>query len=293
MLVRGLELRPSALSPPAPSCDPSFDLWLLSACCKSGLSARCNLPHKRLGVIDKTSLTPVRRRTTKGPVKQKLIGWVVAGGAFMALVGCSRKYLTVAETDVVVTVVDKGRDYSDYRTYLMPDSIVDLCEDDENEEDAGPLGGAGGRSGFTNCVDADHSLDDEILNALRRNMDDLGYREITDPDNETPDVAFLAGIVARDNWFVSSGSSYCYPYYYYYGCYYPGYTYTYNLPTNTVLIDMVDVAESEDGELSQAWAAIIKGLDASSSEKSGPQRVNEAMDQAFKQSPYLADGGDN
>jgi hypothetical protein len=227
-------------------------------------------------------------------VKHKWIRWAAVGGGLLALVGCSRKYLTVAETDVVVTVVDEDRDYSDYRTYLMPDSIVDLCEDDENKEDAGPpMGGAGGRSGFTDCEEADHSLDDEVLEALRRNMDDLGYREITDPDDETPDVAFLAGIVARDTWYVSSGSSYCYPYYYYYGCYYPGYSYTYNLPTNTYLIDMVDVAESKDGDLSQAWAAIIKGLDSASSEKSGTQRVSDAMDQAFKQSPYLADGGDN
>lgn len=211
----------------------------------------------------------------------------------IAFVGCSREYLTVAETDVVVTFKDEGRDYSGYRTYLMPKEIVDLCEDPDNQEDVGSnLGGAGGRSGFDNCKKADHTLDKEILAALKRNMDALGYREVVDPEKETPDVALLTGIVARDNWFVSSGSSYCYPYYYYYGCYYPTYAYTYNLPTDTVLIDMADVAESESGDLSHAWGAILKGLHESSGEKTGKQRVNEAVDQAFKQSSYLKAGGD-
>jgi hypothetical protein len=223
-------------------------------------------------------------------VKRLLVGLTIA----FAFVGCSRKYLSVAETDVVVTFEDEGRDYSGYRTYLMPEQIVDLCEDPSNEEDAGAgLGGAGGRPGFDDCKEADHSLDQEVLAALRRNLGKLGYREITDPESETPDVALLAGIVARDNWYVSSGSSYCYPYYYYYGCYHPSYAYAYNLPTNTILIDMVDVAESEDGDLSHAWGAIMKGLYATSSEKTGKQRVDDAMNQAFKQSGYLADGGDN
>ncbi len=211
----------------------------------------------------------------------------------LSLVGCSRKYLSVAEADIVVTFKGEQTDHSSLKTYLLPDQIVDLCETEGIDPGIGSgLGGAGGRSGGENCVEADHTFDEEVLSALRRNLDDLGYREITDPEVETPDAVFLIGVVARNNWYMASGG-YCYPYYYYYyGCWYPSYTYAYNLPTSAYLIDMADTAKSNPGNLVSAWTAVIQGLQEVSSEKSGPERVREAIDQAFEQSPYLAEGGE-
>ncbi len=215
----------------------------------------------------------------------------------LAVFACSPEYLTTAETDVVVTFGGQDRDYSNYKTYLAPDTVTDLCNaisDDGAEGKAGGLGGAGGRPSIDpdSCKKANHSLDKELLSALRKNMDALGYREV-DPDKEAPDVALFVGVVAQDNWYLASSPGYCDLYDYYYNCWYPSYTYAYNLPTSTYLIDMADMSESTKGDLMSVWTAVLQGLDQESSEKSGKQRVNEAVDQAFTQSQYLADGGDN
>ena len=181
----------------------------------------------------------------------------------------------------------------------MPTEVIDLCPESGEDATAGNAGGAGGGGGATSnpalegCKEANHRLDGAVLDALRDNLDALGYREIEDTVSETPDLALLVGVVARNNWFVTSGSPYCYPSYYYSGCWYPNYNYAYNLPTNAFLVDMVDVSESVDGELSSVWTAILQGLQEKSSEKTDVQRVNEAMARAFKQSPYLKDGGSN
>lgn len=212
-------------------------------------------------------------------------------GLSLALVGCTRKSLTVAEADVVVTFEGKETDHSTLKTYLLPDEIVDLCAEGDEAGEGDAPGGAGGRPEIASCIEADHRLDDEVLDALRDNLNALGYREIEDPSAETPDVVLLVGIVARNNWYLASGG-YCYPYYYYYGCWYPSYTYAYNLPTNAYLIDMADTKLSSGGTLVSAWTAVLQGLQEASSEKTGPERIRDAMDQAFKQSPYLSEGGE-
>lgn len=224
-----------------------------------------------------------------------LFGTLIGIPSALATLSCSREYLTTAETDVVVTFEAKGQDYSKYKTYSAPDQVTDLCEaasDEGDEGSRGGLGGAGGRPSFDseNCVEADHRLDDELLAALRRNMDALGYEEV-DPEDEEPDVALFVGVVAQDNWYLATSPGYCDPYYYYYSCWYPTYSYPYNLPTNAYVIDMADMSESDQGKLASVWTAILKGLDESSADVSGKERINDAVDQAFTQSKYLAEGG--
>lgn len=216
-----------------------------------------------------------------------------------SLISCSREYLTTAETDVTVTIGGKDGDvYSGYKTYLLPDSVVDLCEAAQDGDDADigeVIGGAGGGPSIDpdECQETNHDLDDVILSALRKNMDALGYREIDDPTQEEPDLAFFAGTIAHDNWYLATSPGYCYPSYYYYNCWYPSYSYAYNLPTQAILIDLADTAKSENGDLHSVWTVILQGLDQVSSEQTGTQRINNAVNQAFKQSPYLAEGGAN
>ncbi len=196
--------------------------------------------------------------------------------------GCGDRSLTVEETDVVVTFEDEDRDYAELRTFVVPDTILDLCE--------AAMGGAGGQD--VDCNESDHSLDDVVLRELRDHMTDLGYREV-DPDDETPDVVFFVGSVLRDNWHLAVAPGYCYDdiYWWYYGCWYPGYSYAYNLPTHTVLIEMAALDEDRQ-ELSSAWTAVLSGLYRASVNKSGAERVREAMERAFDQSSYLSEGGD-
>lgn len=214
----------------------------------------------------------------------------------LAMLSCSRDYLTTAEADVVVTFGGQDRDYSGYKTYAAPDTVIDLCsaKNEADDQGAAGLGGAGGRPGLDpdNCTEADHRLDKALLAALRKNMDALGYEEV-DPEEEEPDVALFVGVVAQDNWYLATSPGYCDVYYYYYNCWYPSYTYAYNLPTNSYLIDMADMSSSENGNLDSVWTAILRGLAEASSEKTGTERIEDAVEQAFTQSKYLAEGGDN
>lgn len=209
--------------------------------------------------------------------------------------GCTAEELSVAESDVVVTFRQEGRDYAKYRTYLLPDDVVDLCP----LNDGVPVGtGIGGAAlGLAaedldpeRCKAADHSLDEVLIRELRRNLDELGYEEFDATQGEEPDVAFLLGVVAQDNWFVSAAPAFCYPNWYYSGCWYSGISYAYNLPTNSYLIEMVDVSETAEGDLSNVWTAMLQGVAEPSSELSGDARMQRAVHQAFSQSPYLGEG---
>lgn len=217
-------------------------------------------------------------------------GAVVSG---WSLGGCADRGLSVAEADVVLTIEDEGRNYSDYATFFLPDVIADLCPSEDDDAQQRGDGGVGGRGGVIDpddCNAADHRLDDALLDALREQMLALGYREQDSP--EDADLAFFLGVLARDDWVAVSSPGYCYPYgYYYWGCWYPSYAHTYDLETNAYLIDLADTAETERGRVGSVWTAILQGLDEPSSEKTGAQRVRDGVEQAFEQSPYLAEGG--
>ncbi len=221
--------------------------------------------------------------------------WALVSVALALSAACSGGGLEIEETDVVVTLKDEGRDYSELKTYVLTPSVADLCPTEVEFGDTGMgmnPGGAGGEAGITppNCRKADHSLDEEILAALRRNLDETGYEEV-DGEEEAPDVALFVGLVAQSHWYEASGPVYCSYDAWMWGCWYAPHTYLFNLTTNAIVIDMAVVSESEDGLLSSAWTAVIQGLYASSENKTGRERVDDAIDQAFAQSPYLKEGG--
>lgn len=217
----------------------------------------------------------------------RIFAWAVVGATH---IGCSYEALSTAETDVVFTDYDPNRNYRSYKTYALSGQVIDLCA--RKEELPTGLGGAGGEGGLpftipegTNCREFNHDLDDEILEAVRRNFDAYGYERVASTEDD-PDVVVLVGTVVRDNWFYAPGYAWCDPYYAGW-CWYPTRPYIYNLPTGTVVITMADASESEDGDLSTAWLAVLSGLYTTSSVLSDEARVNRAVDQAFAQSLYL------
>ncbi len=209
--------------------------------------------------------------------------------------------LTTEETDQVLTIRVPEQDYMALRTYSLPKEVVDLCQLDEDGDSSIGIGGMGGGSFElpTHCKKANHKYDEVAIQSIRENMNKLGYREIENPDLsdpavEDPDVAFLMGWVARDNWYVSSSYPYCSSWdYYYYGCWYGSATYAYNLPTGALLVQMAVVSESAAGEFTSAWTLAFQGLASTSSAISTPRRIERGINQGFAQSSYLADGGDD
>ena len=219
---------------------------------------------------------------------------------------CTSQTLTTAETDQVLTIKVPEQDYFALRTYLLPTEVTDLCQklQEDGAGGASGLGGMGGRNFVPDedCRDVDHKYDSVAIQAMRENLDHLGYREILAselPDEngqggEVPDVVFLMGWVARDNWYVSYSYPYCSGYnYYYYGCWYGGRSYAYNLPTGTLLVDMAVTSGSQASEFTTAWTMAFQGLLSTSTELSTERRIERGVNQGFAQSPYLADGGGN
>lgn len=203
-----------------------------------------------------------------------------------AFIGCTTQTLSIAESDVVVTFEDEDRDYSKIKTFSLPTRVVELCE--------AAMGGASGQGDeVPSCFEVGHDWDETIIEGLRSHMEALGYREVTAPAEETPDVAFFLGTIAQNNWYLTTSPGYCYDdsFWWYEPCWYPGYSYRYNLPTGTLLVEM-GALDGKKKKVASAWTAVLRGLSAQSSQATEKQRVTAAIARAFQQSPYLANGGE-
>lgn len=206
----------------------------------------------------------------------------------------------VEELDTVLTWRSPGYDYSGHRTYDVPDEVVDLCSVDFDDlpPSAEGGGGAGGASG--ECEEGEHRFDDVILDSVVRNMEELGYERARLSDGETPDVVILAGQVASSTWF----AYYAYPWWWYYGgywgpygygpgwsTYYPGVPVAFEVPSGTIMLEMIALAEADDDQkkLPSIWVGTVHGLAPSTSSRSSiANRIEASIDQAFEQSPYLS-----
>ncbi len=221
----------------------------------------------------------------------KTIPWAVVlglGGTLLAastLGACSFEGLSTAETDVVLTFEDEKRDYSAYKTYALTDQIIDLCEVAGEDGTLPPFGGAGGGISVGDCFELKHVHDADVLGAIDRNMKAMGYTKVKSVDDK-PDVTLLVAAVTRNQWYYAPGYWWCDPYYYYY-CWYPSVGYVYSLPLGSVLINMVDNNETDGNHLSSAWFAAFSGLYQRADDKTGKERIDDAVDKAFTQSPYL------
>ena len=172
----------------------------------------------------------------------------------------------VTDTDTVTTFRKKEADFSTKLTYAMPDTVIFVKDD--NSTDTG-----------------NHEFDAAVLAAIDRNMAEMGYSKTGDPDQA--DVHVLP--MATSTEWVGGG---CYPSWWCgWGYCYPGWCYpvAYTYKTGTILITMLDPAESNSSEdVTALWLAGINGL--LSSGVNTRARIDRDINQAFRQSPYLKDG---
>jgi len=198
----------------------------------------------------------------KGKTSVILSLFILLGVSGLFLQGCyPGDPLSPADTDVVTTFYEKGTDFSSKSTYTLADSVVYITGDGEFENRLG-------------------AIDRQILERIEQNMEDAGYELDQNPQNA--DVAVAVAITST-TW-VSGG---CYPYW---GWWYPYpgwcYPYAYSWSTGSIIILM---SEEVSGEADVVWFAGINGIIEGSS-SSTSSRINNNIDQAFDQSPYLADG---
>lgn len=168
------------------------------------------------------------------------------------------------DLDLVYTNYTESFDFSSKGTYAMPDKIVkvtgNLSEGEEPEFVKEPY-------------------NTQILQRIENNMSALGWTRVNDPDNS--DLVLFPATWTNTTvyyWY----DYWCWYYYYYcgWGWYYPMVS---SYTTGTLVMTLV-ASGNDYIEPANVWLAAANGLMSGTYNTS---RVNQAIDQAFKQSPYL------
>lgn len=168
------------------------------------------------------------------------------------------------ETDIVYTHYDNTFDFKSLGTYAMPDKIVKITGSDISGD--GP-----------ETIDDKYAL--PMLQKIEANMTALGWTKVATP--ETADVVLFPAVWTNTTvyyWY----DYWCwyYPYYCGWGYYYP---YVSSYTTGTMIMTIVPRTQ-ESVQPTGVWVAAINGLMSGAYDAT---RVNNAIDQSFKQSPYL------
>jgi len=189
----------------------------------------------------------------------------------------------IDELDLVFTARTNDVEFNDFRTFVIPDTIVFISNDEDRE--------------------LDNQREQEILDEINATFINSGWVQESDPDTNGSDVLILVSVL--DNVNVALGGWWGYwgwwPGWGYYppyppGGWYPGYpwccyTSVYSWRTGSLLIEMVDPnnpQEGQDGEviLPVLWKGGINGL-LEGSREGVVRRTSEGIDQMFIDSPYL------
>lgn len=173
------------------------------------------------------------------------------------------------DTDITYTQYDVEFDFGTQSTFALPDKIVIDVEI---------------KNGDTTYVYMKDSFALPILQTIRSNMGAYGWSEVN--INSNPDVVLSPAAMKNTTVFYS----YWYDWWYGgiyggWGWYYPPYYTVSSFTTGTVLITMADPSVDNPVNRSEiSWLMVGNGLASGTNDLS---RITDAIDQAFKQSPYL------
>ena len=222
---------------------------------------------------------------------KKLLKWLFQASILSILIlslnSCYNDYgLTTQDYDLVSTFFKKGVDFKKFQSFTLLDTVMRVTNDGEDPDDV------------------DTRFDKQILDDVKRNIKNYGYTEIKQDDVDStnlPDVVLLVSSVSSTNYAYSPGYWWgywgWYPGWGYYpgygpgwGGYYPWYPggTVYSYSTGSIFIEMVDPTDIDvdNRRVNLQWGAGINGLTDDSSQNLS-RRIKEAIDQSFKQSPYL------
>ncbi len=208
----------------------------------------------------------------------KHLSIVVAGFATLTLGSCQKEPSTESlnREFLVYTAHDAEADFAQLNSYYVVDSIL--------------LIGNHTKAEYWNDASSRRIVDEVIAE-----MNDAGYVRVG--DKSAADVGLQLSYVEQKTYYVGSNYPYWWWYYPYYwqpnywgnwaGWYHP-YHVQYGYTAGSLLIEMVElVTESETAKkLPIIWDAFIGGV-LTSSERINLERILDAVEQAFDQSPYL------
>ncbi len=219
---------------------------------------------------------------TRNPLSGVLLVQLVAWAGLAA--ACHPGEPTNAsELDLVATAHDDSVNFGAIQTFVMPDSVVAIVPPES----------------VATALPFNHDYDDLILNGVAEHLAALGYTRLPtfDPDNPPDVVVTIRGIAVRNTDVYVS-----YPWWGYWGwygwpcCYGPGWGVGYPIVTaveydvGTIVVDMWDRRRTDEsqaeGRVPAIWVAALRGL-LTDSPADAPFRIDQAIDRAFAQSPYL------
>jgi hypothetical protein len=220
-------------------------------------------------------------------LKRSLIVLAVLIAGLPVLTACYSDYgMSTSDYDVSMAFYNKEVDFGAFKTFSLPDSVQLTPYDPNDAEDA------------KDKADLNKNYGKTILDAIRSNMKNRGYTELTDTTGgQSPDLAILP-MVTTSTWTGYTGGYYpwygygwYYPYYGY-GYYYPYYGYSYSYTTGSVIMQMLDVkaADPDTKTIPAPWFGAMNGL---TSETTGEtvsmvqKRITSGINRTFDLSPYL------
>lgn len=196
--------------------------------------------------------------------------------AAFALMACEKE----PDTDkldneyMVYTDYDTNFDFTQPQTYYVADSILYINSGEKKEYWKGDVA-------------------KEVRQCF---IDNMGQRFTRVYDIEDADIGLQLSYVASVYTFTDYGNSpwwYNYPYYWspgYWGGYWGGWYYPYPIiysySTGSVIGEIINLSTPDEKKLPVVWNTYISGL-LGSSGRLNTNKAEEAIDQAFKQSPYL------
>lgn len=197
--------------------------------------------------------------------------YIVAGATFIS---CEPQpdNLKLLDDFVVSTNYDKTAQFNTYQTFAIQIDTIGLVSNNPNDD----------------TIIVGTKFARPVIQRVQSNLTSIGYAQVDKDAN--PDMAVNIYIVKNLNVFQQYNSGYnpgyYYPTYYGYSNYYYGFqtvsTYAYN--TGALVMEIVDLANSAAGQAKIIWSAQVG--DVYSSIDLIPQ-TQKAIDQAFKQSPYI------
>ena len=192
--------------------------------------------------------------------------------AVVGMWGCYPGSVTVSELDTVLTIYDDQEDFARFKTFHLPDTIIPIGEDGKEYES---------------------KYDEQILDRVLANLLTLKYKPVS-----TIDSADIVVLLAKSKSELLVGWNPCPGCWCGYWCWYPGWGWggynpyypgggiVYSYPIGTIFINMFDNTSTEDMNVMAPWVGSFNGL-ISGSDSQILARVDNAIDQAFEQSPYL------
>lgn len=180
--------------------------------------------------------------------------------------------------NLVYTAYDEGTDFASFDTYFIPDSILLIGNTDKAEY----------------WKDADAQ---QLIATVVDNLDARNYTRVE--DKAAAQLGLQLSYVSRVTYYVGYNYPYWWGHYPYYwgpgywgdwlGWYYP-YPVLYGYRTGSLLVEMVNLegdADAGSKQLPVVWDCFLGGL-LTADDELNLQRTVDGLNQAFVQSPYLA-----